>query len=78
MLDADGRPDPWLSPWFSAEITRDLLPWVYEKGDKNSLVKTFYGEQPRTEKHLHAGGLGGTNSTEDVLRGTGQGQRSRR
>ena len=56
MLDADGRPDPWLSSWFSAEITRDLLPWVYEKGDKPSLVistlealavltalKTFYG-----------------------------------
>ena len=63
VLDADGRPDPWLSPWFSAEITRDLLPWVYEKGDKPSLVistlealavltalKTFYGDQPRTEK----------------------------
>ena len=29
---------PWLSSWFSLEITREDLPWISEKGDRPSLV----------------------------------------
>ena len=28
----------WESPWFSVEVTKSKFPWVYEKGDKPSLV----------------------------------------
>ena len=58
-----GVPDPWLSPWFSAEVTQEVLPWVYVKGGKPSLIistlealavlvslKMFYGEQPAIGK----------------------------
>ena len=54
---------PWLSPLFSAEITREVLPWVHEKGGKPSLIiatlealavlvslKTLHGEQPASGK----------------------------
>ena len=63
VLNARGVPDPWLSPWFSVEITPEVLPWVYEKGGKLSLIiwtleatavlvslKMFYGEQPASGK----------------------------
>ena len=63
VLNARGVPDPWLSPWFSVEITPEVLPWVYEKGGKPSLIistlealavlvslKMFYGEQPASGK----------------------------
>ena len=56
--NARGVPDPWLSPWFSVDITPEVLPWVYEKGGKPSLIistlealavlvslKMFYGDQ---------------------------------
>ena len=52
-----------LSPWFSAEVTQEVLPWVYVNGGKPSLVistlealavlvslKMFYGEQPAIGK----------------------------
>ena len=38
VLNARGVPDLWLSPWFSVEITPEVLPWVYEKGGKPSLI----------------------------------------
>ena len=63
VLNARGVPDPWLSPWFSVEITPEVLPWVYDKGGKPSLMistlealavlvslKMFYGEQPASGK----------------------------
>ena len=63
VLNTRGVPDPWLSPWFSVEITQEVLPWVYEKGGKPSLIistlealavlvslKMFYGEQPESGK----------------------------
>ena len=63
VLNTRGVPDPWLSPWFSVEITPEVLPWVYEKGGKPSLIistlealavlvslKMFYGEQPESGK----------------------------
>ena len=63
VLNTQGIPDPWLSPWFSVEIAPEVLPWVYEKGGKPSLIistlealavlvslKMFYGEQPESGK----------------------------
>ena len=37
-LDEDGRICTWRSSWFSLEITKEDLPWVFEKGDRPSLV----------------------------------------
>ena len=66
VLNTRGIPDPWLSPW---EITPEVLPWVYEKGGKPSLIistlealavlvslKMFYGEQPESGKKEGNGG----------------------
>ena len=63
VLNTRGIPDPWLSPSFSVEITPEVLPWVYEKGGKPSLIistlealavlvslKMFYGEQLESGK----------------------------
>ena len=36
--DDEGRLNPWLSSWFSFEITREEFPWVFEKGNRPSLV----------------------------------------
>ena len=57
--DNDGTVQKSLSPWFSLEIDKEHFPWVYEKGEKPSLViaslealaillalKAFYGEDP--------------------------------
>ena len=30
--------DPWCSDWFSLEISKEDFPWIFEKGDKPSLV----------------------------------------
>ena len=30
--DADGNLDPWLSQWFSLEVTIEEFPWIFEKG----------------------------------------------
>ena len=30
--------DPWLSSWFSLEISKCDVPWIFEKGDKPTLV----------------------------------------
>ena len=38
VCDEFGRISTARSPWFSLEITRDMLPWVYAKGDKPALV----------------------------------------
>ena len=34
----EGDLSPWASQWFSLEITREDFPWVFEKGDRPSLV----------------------------------------
>ena len=31
VADSTGTLDPWLSPWFSLEITRIDFPWIFEK-----------------------------------------------
>ena len=36
VRDRDGSLCPWLSPWFSLEITRGDFPWIFEKGDRPS------------------------------------------
>ena len=36
--DQEGRLSPWLSSWFSLEITREDFPWIFEKGNRPSLV----------------------------------------
>ena len=36
--DREGRLSPWLSSWFSLEITREDFPWIFEKGNRPSLV----------------------------------------
>ena len=36
--DGSGKLDPWLSSWFSLQISKNEFPWVFEKGDKPSLV----------------------------------------
>ena len=33
-----GELDPWCSDWFSLEISKEDFPWIFEKGDKPSLV----------------------------------------
>ena len=38
VANSSGTLDPSLSDWFSLEITKDDFPWVFEKGDKPSLV----------------------------------------
>ena len=38
LCDESGRISTARSPWFSLEITRDMLPWVFAKGDKPALV----------------------------------------
>ena len=36
--DQEGRLSPWLSSCFSLKITREDFPWVFEKGNRPSLV----------------------------------------
>ena len=38
VRNTEGELDPWLSPWFSNELTRKDRPWIYERGDRPSLV----------------------------------------
>ena len=38
LCDESGRINTARSPWFSLEITSDMLPWVFAKGDKPALV----------------------------------------
>ena len=38
VLDENGTPDPWRSPWFSIEGTEEEWPWVYEKGGRPALI----------------------------------------
>ena len=38
VLDENGTPDPWRSPWFSIEVTEEEWPWVYEKGGRPALI----------------------------------------
>ena len=37
-LNEHGVPDKSRSRWFTLEITKEKWPWIYEKGDKPSLV----------------------------------------
>ena len=37
-LDENGRISTWRSSWFSLEITKEDFPWVFEKGDRPSLI----------------------------------------
>ena len=37
-LDEDGRISTWRSSWFSLEITKQDFSWVFEKGDRPSLI----------------------------------------
>ena len=59
-LDEEGVPDAARSPWFAMEVTKELWPWVYTKGDKPALVistlealavplalKVFFGQTGR-------------------------------
>ena len=34
----EGRLSPWWSSWFSLEITREDFSWMFEKGNRPSLV----------------------------------------
>ena len=36
--NSKGELDPWCSDWFSLEISKEDFPWIFEKGDKPSLV----------------------------------------
>ena len=36
--DEEGRLNTWRSSWFSLEITREGFPWVFEKGNRPSLI----------------------------------------
>ena len=38
VRNTEGDLDPWLSPWFSCELTRKDWPWIYERGDRPSLI----------------------------------------
>ena len=57
--DSDGNLSPWHSQWFSFEVTREDFPWIFEKGQRPSLVistlealailialKLKFGEEP--------------------------------
>ena len=37
-LDEKGSIDQWRSPWFSMEVTPEVFPWIYERGDKPALL----------------------------------------
>ena len=54
--------NPWISYWFSLEITREDFLWILEKGDRHSLVistfealamlvalKPKFGEKPDSD-----------------------------
>ena len=58
-LDENGSIDQWKSPWFSLEITPEVPPWIYERGDRPALLvstlealavlmalKLYYGNDP--------------------------------
>ena len=34
VLDSQGRPDPWLSPWYSLELHRQSCEWLFAMSDK--------------------------------------------
>ena len=63
VTKSEGKLDPWLSPWFSYELIRTDWPWIFEKGDKPSLIistlealavlislKLFFGDEPKRER----------------------------
>ena len=41
VADQEGKLSPWLSGWFSLEIHKDDFPWVFERGDRPSLVTSI-------------------------------------
>ena len=60
MRNTEGELDPWLSLWFSYELTRKDWPWIYERGNRPSLIistlealavlvslKLFFGDEPK-------------------------------
>ena len=60
VMNSEGKLDPWLSPWFSYELTRADWPWIFERGDKPPLtistleapavlisLKLFFGDEPK-------------------------------
>ena len=60
VRNTEGELDPWLSPWFSYELTRKDWPWIFERGDGQSLtistlealavlisLKLFFGDEPK-------------------------------
>ena len=38
VVNSTGILDPWLSCWFSLEISKCDVPWIFDKGDKPTLV----------------------------------------
>ena len=38
VRNTEGELDPWLSPRFSCELTRKDWPWIFERGDRPSLI----------------------------------------
>ena len=38
VMNAEGKFEPWLSPWFSYELTRTDWTWIFERGDKPPLI----------------------------------------
>ena len=38
VLNKKGEPDPWLSPWFSLEMSKSEWPWVCGRSEKPSLM----------------------------------------
>ena len=41
-MNSEGKIDPWLSPWFSYELTRTDWLWIFERGDKpSSIISTL-------------------------------------
>ena len=59
----DGTPDTWKFLWYSCEVAKEKWPWIFDKGDKPSLVvftlealavlralKLFYRVTPTTER----------------------------
>ena len=63
VMNSEGKLDPWLSLWFRCELTRTDWPWIFEKGDKPSLIistlealavlislKLFFGDEPKQRR----------------------------
>ena len=59
VADHNEELSPWLSEWFSLEIKKDDFPWIFEQGDRPSLVIStlealamLVALKLRFEKHL--------------------------